>query len=76
MTTKIIIKVELKADGVDSRAYATDGSPLIGKDGAGKDYHLGQISSNLEWAMHDMQNHFAAIFDEIYPDGWHLTFQL
>ena len=72
------IKVVIMPNGsdVDSRAFSEDGSPLIGKDGAGNDYHLGQISSSTEWAIHDMQKHFVREFDELYPDGWQLEFSL
>lgn len=80
---KVVIKEEIYEYGspfpvrqlqVDSRAYANN-EPIMTKDASGKDYHLGQISSSLGWAKHDMVEHFKSRYDELFPEGWEVEFQ-
>ena len=70
-----VVVTQLENGDVDSRAYDANGAAIIGKDGAGEDYHLGQISSSLEWAKQDMRNHFAERYDAMFPNGWDLKFE-
>lgn len=68
-----ISKVPVSSD-VDSRAYV-NGQPLMGIDASDKSYHLGQISSSVTWAKHDMLNHFKNEYDRLFPQGWELVFE-
>jgi hypothetical protein len=72
----ITVKIQQVPDSTEfySRAYDSNGLPLMGPDWRGQPYHLGHISSSVQWATYDMQNHFARQFDRLYPEGWELVF--
>lgn len=80
-TTLIVVKINpsqnpiTKEFEVDSRAFVND-VPLIGKDGLGNPYHLGQVSSGYNWAKHDMLHHFSKEYNELFPNGWTLVFEI
>jgi len=71
-----VVITTLPSGDVDSRAYYENGDPIIGKDFAGEDYHLGQISSNVQWARADMEFHFEKEWNDIFPKGWVLSFSV
>lgn len=55
---------------VDVRAYLEDGSLVTIQAPNGETYHLGQVSSSVGWAVHDIVNHFSDEYDVLFPDGW------
>ena len=71
---QITVVIRPHGRDVNSLCYDANGVAIIGKNGVGEPYHLGQISSSEGWAKHDMIEHFKAEYDEIYPNGWNVVF--
>lgn len=72
--TEVEVRVKvLDANNTDSRLYVKD-KPLIIKDASGKDYHMGQISSSVSWALRDVPENFSDDLDNLFPKGWVLHF--
>ena len=77
MKKKIIVIVtefqsQFSGVNVDSRMYEENMNPIISKGGINmdqNDWHLGQISSSLTWAVHDCcYERYQPHFDKLFPE--------
>lgn len=63
---------------IDFRLYREDGTPIMIRGGVNRDmdeYHAGQISSSMGWAVIDAREHFAVHLGELFPEGYTITFE-
>lgn len=62
---------------IDFIFYTKDDKPIMVRNGTNRDgdlYHIGQISSNIDWAKHDAADHFKDELKELYPNGYEIEF--
>ena len=58
----------------ESKAFDKDMNPIMTSTPQGEPYQVGQISTSLSWAQHDIKEHFRDLYDSLFPDGWYITF--
>lgn len=59
---------------VDSRMYHEDLTPILDPREGRENFHMGQISSSLNWAVQDIPDHFKTELDEMFPEGYEFEF--
>lgn len=77
--TTIVARWKSVGNDIDFRFYTEDGTPIMGRGGVnrdGEEYHLGQISSNMAWAMLDAHEHFREHLTEMFPGGYVIHFEM